>query len=97
MIITIMVCTAAPDGECLPGRTCTLECPASCRRLDIMVKPEQCIEKVCRHFIENGMRFVYSLRQEAYVNPSLTFWKGKIYAGDILVIGETDSFAIGKQ
>lgn len=97
MIVTLMVCGAAPDEECAPGRTCTEECLDRCKRLDVMVKPGQRIEEVCRRFSENGFlpplhkgrqMYVYSLRQKAYVDPAQTFWQEKIYAGDILVIGE---------
>lgn len=72
--------------------------PDRCKKLDVMVKPQQRIEDVCRLLIENGFlpqtggewqRSIYSLRRKEYVNPLLNFWQGRIYAGDILLIEET--------
>lgn len=67
------------------------------KKLDVMVKPEQRIADVCRKLCENGFlpmqrgeapMSVYSMRRKEYVDPLLTLWQGRIYAGDILVIGE---------
>lgn len=67
------------------------------KKLDVIVKPEQRIREVYRILVENG-RFappasgmqlqVYSMRQQRYINPMLTFRQGNIYEGDILRINE---------
>lgn len=66
------------------------------KKLDVMVRPKQKIEDVYGQLLENGFLSgegqkikpgVYSVRWKEYVDPSQTFWQGKIYAGDILMIG----------
>lgn len=65
------------------------------KKLDVIVKPEQRIKEVFRILVENGcfsplasgMQLqVYSMRQQRYINPMLTFRQGNIYEGDIIRI-----------
>lgn len=62
---------------------------------DIIIKPEQQVQEVCRRLFENGCfpltweegaLQVYSMRQKAYINPVYTFMQGGIYNGDILLL-----------
>ena len=66
---------------------------AGCKKIDVMVKPEQRIYEVYQRLLEtgffspvegSGQLTVYSMRQKTYVNSLLTFWQGGIYTGDIL-------------
>lgn len=96
MILTFMECGGLSGEECQPGMRCASKCLIS-KKLDVMVRPEQQIKEVYDRLCENGFLSslhegrqisVYSLRRREYVNKTLTFWLGKIYAGDILVIRE---------
>ncbi|GFI42880.1 MAG: hypothetical protein HFG82_05200 [Dorea sp.] len=71
------------------------------KKIDVMVRPEQKIEDVYGQLILNGFLPqqhekkqlpVFSLRRKEYVKPSLTFWQGRIYAGDILILGDITKF-----
>ena len=61
---------------------------------DIIIKPDQQVQEVCRCLFENGCfsltwkeeMQVYSMRQKAYINPALTFMQGSIYNGDNLLL-----------
>ena len=75
-------------------RKCIEKCQNVCKKLDVMVKPEQRIGEVYKRFSENGFlpaqpedgqMSVYSLRRKEYLDETLTFWQDKIYAGDVLV------------
>ena len=66
---------------------------AGCKKIDVMVKPEQRIYEVYQRLLKtgffspvegSGQLTVYSMRQKSYVNFLLTFWQGGIYTGDIL-------------
>jgi hypothetical protein len=103
MIITFMTGGGTQDDSERPCGDSALSdkaCMDGYKKLDVMVRPGQRIADVCAKLIENGflpplceetLRSVYSLRRKEYVNPLLTFWQGRVYAGDILIIGEVIS------
>lgn len=78
--------------------TIIAESPDGCRKLDVMVRPEQRIGAVFRRLCDNGSfaplyeedLSVYSLRRKGYVDPLRTFWQERVYTGDILIFGEEE-------